>query len=73
MDPIQPLGHGPLAPIARKGRQPVDRAEPISRERDRPSREAEERRRRKEMADQADRAGQTGEDDDGRPHIDVRA
>jgi len=70
MDPIQPLGHGPLAPIARKGRQPVDRAEPISRERDRPSREAEERRRRKEMDDQA---GQTGEDEDGRPHIDVRA
>ncbi len=67
MDPIQPLGHGPLAPIARKGRQPVDRAEPISRERDRPSREAEERRRRKEMAEQA------GEDEDGRPHIDVRA
>jgi hypothetical protein len=69
MDPIQPLGHGPLAPIARVGRQPVDRAQPISRERDRPSREAEERRRRKEAAD----AEQLPEDDGGRPHIDVRA
>lgn len=68
MDPIQPLGHGPLAPIARMGRQPVDRAEPISRDRDRPSHE-EERRRRKEAAN----AEQRPEDDDGRPHIDVRA
>jgi hypothetical protein len=70
MDPIQPLGHGPLAPIARMGRQPVDRTEPISRERDRPSREAEERRRRKAFAEQAQ---QPEDQDDGRPHIDVRA
>jgi len=69
MDPIQPLGHGPLAPIARMGRQPVDRAEPISRERDRPSREEQERRRREEAAEQT----QAPEDDDGLPHIDVRA
>jgi len=69
MDPIQPLGHGPLAPIARRGRQPIDRAEPISRERDRPSREAEERRRRKQAADRA----HPPEEDDGLPHIDVRA
>ncbi len=70
MDPIQPLGHGSLAPIARMGRQPVDRAEPISRERDRPSREAEERRRRKALADQT---RGPADEDDGLPHIDVRA
>lgn len=70
MDPIQPLGHGPLAPIARMGRQPVDRAEPISRDRDRPSRDREEERRRREEAANAE---QGPEDDDGRPHIDVRA
>lgn len=70
MDPIQPLGHGPLAPIARMGRQPVDRAEPVSRERDRPSREAEERRQRNASANQAQ---QPEDPDDERPHIDVRA
>jgi|GEM_PF-1199394 len=70
MDPIQPLGHGPLAPIARMGRQPVDRAEPVSRERDRPSHEREEERRRHKEAEDA---AQRREDDDGRPHIDVRA
>jgi hypothetical protein len=68
MDPIQPLGHGPLAPIARRERRPVDRAEPISRERDRPEHE-QERRRRKEAED----ATQPPEDEDGHPHIDVRA
>jgi hypothetical protein len=70
MDPIQPLGHGPLAPIARMGRQPVDRAEPVSRERDRPSREAEERKRRNASANQTQ---QPEDQDDERPHIDVRA
>jgi hypothetical protein len=51
VDPIQPLGHGPLAPIARLGRLPVERAERVSRERDRPTREKErERKRRKGSA-----------------------
>lgn len=70
IDPIQPLGHGPLAPSARMGRQPIDRAERISRERDRPSREEEEGKRRQSSADQTDRSE---DQDDGRPHIDVRA
>lgn len=70
MDPIQPLGHGPLAPIARMGRQPVDRAERISRERDRPSGEAEERRRREAASGRPQPAD---DQDDERPHIDVRA
>ena len=70
MDPIQPLGHGRSAPIARMGRQPVDRAERVSRDRDRPSREAEERGRRKASTDQPQ---PPDDQEDERPHIDVRA
>jgi hypothetical protein len=52
------------------GRQPVDPAERISRERDRPSREAEERRRREASAGRPQRPD---DQDDERPHIDVQA
>jgi hypothetical protein len=67
MDPIHPIAPGPPAIVP--GAPPVQRAERISRERDRPSREREERRRREPPPPPPER----GEDDGEHPHIDVRA
>jgi hypothetical protein len=73
MDPIHPIAPGPPV-IPRGAMVPVERLERISRERDRPTRE--ERQQRRDPAYR--RAGDPDEegppeDDDGRPHIDVRA
>jgi hypothetical protein len=73
MDPIHPITPG-LPLIPRGAMLPVERLERISRERDRPTHE--ERRERRDPAyrssnDPEEEGAQ--EDDDGRPHIDVRA
>ncbi len=65
MDPIHPIVPGPL-PIPR-GMPPVDRLERISRERDRPSKDRRQPKRQPPPA-----PPERGEDDDGRPHVDVR-
>lgn len=67
MDPIDPI---PTTVVRSRTAPPVERLEPVSRERDRPSRE---RRRppRREPTPQAEARAVTGED--GRVHIDVRA
>jgi len=68
VDPIRPVASGPSA-IASTGRTPVERAERITRERDRPAQEERRRRRReRESSSRLERP----EEDDGRPHIDVR-
>lgn len=69
MDPIHPIAPGPPA-IQRATSVPVERLERVSRERDRPSPDAQERRRREA---QARRAFEEDEEDDGLPHIDVHA
>jgi hypothetical protein len=69
MDPIHPIAPGPprISPAARL---PVDPLERISRERDRPSKDAQQRQRRgspptpEPMRDP---------DDGEHPHVDVRA
>ncbi|MGO9320987.1 MAG: hypothetical protein ACLQBY_09335 [Solirubrobacteraceae bacterium] len=68
MDPIHPISPGPprISPAARLPVEPLER---ISRERDRPSRDAQQRKRRQPPPDpDPDR----GEDDGEHPHIDVR-
>jgi hypothetical protein len=65
MDPIHPIVPGP-APIPR-GMAPVDRLERVSRERDRPTKDRRQPRREPPPQGPAD-----GEEDDGRPHVDVR-
>jgi len=67
MDPIHPIAPGPprISPAARL---PVDPLERITRERDRPSRDAQQRKRREPPAPPPER----GEDDGGHPHVDVR-
>ncbi len=69
MDPIHPIAPGPprISPAARLPVEPLER---ITRERDRPSKDGQQRRRREPPP--AGRAPEQGEDD-GRPHIDVRA
>jgi hypothetical protein len=67
MDPIHPIAPGPPA-IPRAAVPPVERLKRISRERDRPPKDSHQRERR----ESADGDGDEGEDD-GRPHIDVRA
>lgn len=69
MDPIHPITPGP-PPIQRPRTLPVERLERVSRERDRPSHDAEERRRRER---QSFPRPAEDEEDDGLPHIDVRA
>jgi hypothetical protein len=69
VDPIHRITSGPPA-VSRAGRTPVERLERITRERDRPS--AEQRKRRRKEPDAPAHPPQ-GEDDEGRPHIDVRA
>jgi hypothetical protein len=77
LDPIHPIVPGPT-PIS--ARLPVEPLERITRERDRPARDAARRRRREpppgyppeeEPAPPSDE--QRDDDDDGRPHVDVRA
>lgn len=67
MDPLHPIAPGPLS-LRRRGAPPVERLEPISRERDRPDRE---RRRRPPQRESSPPQPEPPEDD-GRPHIDVR-
>jgi hypothetical protein len=68
MDPINPITPGPPPISARLPVQPLQR---ISREHDRPSNEQQGRKRRppREQPD----AEVEKRDDDGRPHVDVRA
>ncbi len=67
MDPIHPIAPGPprISPAARL---PVDPLERISRERDRPSKDAQQRRRRESSP-----APERDLDDGEHPHVDVRA
>jgi len=67
VDPIHPITPGPSA-ISRTERPPVQRAERISRERDRPAKDAPERKRREPARQQEPQDGEDGE----RPHIDIR-
>jgi hypothetical protein len=69
MDSIPPIAPGSSA-IARMSRAPVERLERVARERDRPAKERRERKRREPPSDMP--VESRGEDDDGRPHIDVR-
>jgi hypothetical protein len=69
MDPIHPITPG-TPPVQRARSMPVERLERVSRERDRPSHDAEGRGRRER--ERFERAPEE-EDDDGLPHIDVRA
>lgn len=68
MDPIHPITPGPL-PIP-SATTPVERLQRISRERDRPARERREQRRHEPPPEPPP---EHGEDDEGRPHIDIRA
>jgi hypothetical protein len=67
MDPIRPI-----APLDRD-LDPILRVERAGRDRDRDA-EREQRRRRQQSEEAAEVQPSTdeGEDDDGRPHIDVR-
>jgi hypothetical protein len=67
VDPIHPITPGP-PPIS--ARLPVEPLERITRERDRPSRDARERKRREAVPVPAP---ERGADDEGHPHVDVRA
>jgi hypothetical protein len=68
MDPIHPITPG-SSPIERLGRLPVQAPERITRDRDRPSRDGGRQRRRQPPPEPPP---QRGEDDEGRPRIDVR-
>jgi len=72
MDPIHPITPGPL-PVSRAARLPVERLERITRERDRPSHEGRQQPKRQPAPEDERTLKGTGEDDDGTPHIDVRA
>jgi hypothetical protein len=65
MDPIDPI---PTTVVRSRTAPPVERLEPVSRERDRPSRERRQPPRREPQL--PDGAVETGED--GRLHVDVR-
>ena len=72
MDPIHPIAPGPPL-IARGATIPVERLERVSRERDRPNhedRQSQDGRARRKAPDPGDDG--FGEEDDGRPHVDVR-
>ena len=70
MDPIQPIAPG-ASPLSSVGRPPVARPDAVSRERDRPEREAAERRRRRAIALEREQAPPDDEDRGPGPHIDV--
>jgi hypothetical protein len=73
MDPVHPIAPGPPA-IPPATRVPVERLERITRERDRPSKDARERERERERRrSPAPQESEGGEDGDGPRHIDVRA
>ncbi|HEV3047668.1 MAG TPA: hypothetical protein VGY13_09935 [Solirubrobacteraceae bacterium] len=66
MDPIHPILPGPTPITDRLPVQPIER---VSRERDRPGSDQQGRRRAPpEIPPEPDE-----EDEDGRPHVDVRA
>ncbi len=67
MDPIHPIAPGPPTVSARLPVEPLER---ITRERDRPSGDAQRRRRR--APPPAPAIERDGDDDDERPRIDVR-
>jgi hypothetical protein len=71
VDPIHPIAPGPPA-IPRAGSVPVERAERISRERDRPEADQPQRRRRRPTPPAAPAPARGGEDGE-QPHVDVRA
>jgi hypothetical protein len=69
VDPIHPIAPGPplISPATRLPVQPLER---ITREKDRPSKDAQQRRRREPPPPaQPERDGDDGE----HPHVDVRA
>jgi len=66
MDPLQPIVPG----FRGQGHQPVERLERLSRERDRPEHDTPRRRRREAPREPAP---DEPPEDDGLPHIDVRA
>jgi hypothetical protein len=67
VDPIHPIAPGPprISPAAGL---PVDPLERITRERDRPAKDGQQRRRREPPPAAPERG-----EDDGLPHVDVRA
>jgi hypothetical protein len=69
VDPIHPITPGP--PTIRPA---VLRVERVTRERDRPSKDAQQRQRRDPHEPEAlpEPGDDEGSDDGGRPHIDVR-
>jgi hypothetical protein len=67
VDPIDPIAPGPL-PIP-QGMTPVERLPRIARERDRPQRERRKQAHQEPPPEPPERGG----DDEGRPHIDIRA
>jgi hypothetical protein len=74
MDPIHPIAPGPPT-ISPANRPAVERLERITREGDRPSKDAQERRRReppRAPESAPDRGEEDRPDDGGHPHIDVR-
>jgi hypothetical protein len=68
VDPIHPIAPGPPR-ISPASGLPVDPLERITRERDRPSKDGQQRKRRESPPTPAPELGE----DDGRPHVDVRA
>lgn len=69
MDPIPPIARGSSA-ISRVGRTPVERLERVARERDRPAKDRQQRQRREPSSGVS--SEWSSDEDDGRPHIDVR-
>ncbi len=73
MDPIHPITPGPPT-VSPASRPAVQRLERITREGDRPSKDAQERQRRRQHEPEV--LSEPGDDDEpddgGRPHIDVR-
>jgi hypothetical protein len=68
VDPIHPIAPGPPR-ISPASGLPVDPLERITRERDRPSKDGQQRKRREPPPPPARELGE----DDGHPHVDVRA
>jgi hypothetical protein len=68
MDSIPPIAPGSSV-ISRVDRTPVERLERVARERDRPAKDRQQRKRREPSADLL---AERHDEDDGRPHIDVR-
>jgi hypothetical protein len=69
MDAIPPISAG-LPPVVRATRPPVKRVERITREEERPQKEADEHKRGEQSG--AGKLEQDGPDGDERPHIDIR-